>query len=234
MATSPDDYDSPWKEAVTRYFPEFIAFYFPAAYAEIDWRQSPVFLDQELAQVARDAELGRRCVDKLVRVAKLGGGDEWVFVHIEVQSQFDKTFAERVFVYNYRIYDRHRRPVASLAVLADRSACWKPASFHYELFGCEVGIRFPVVKLNDYVGRIDELLAHPNEFAIVTAAHLLTQQTKRQAVKRYDAKVLLTRLLFERGWDHQRIPDLFNVLDWMMQLPDGLQTQLMSVIKELE
>jgi hypothetical protein len=28
---TPDDYDSPWKDAVERYFPEFIAFYFPDA-----------------------------------------------------------------------------------------------------------------------------------------------------------------------------------------------------------
>ncbi|MEY4209528.1 MAG: hypothetical protein RLZZ20_2680, partial [Pseudomonadota bacterium] len=28
----PDDYDSPWKEAIERYFPDFMHFYFPAAY----------------------------------------------------------------------------------------------------------------------------------------------------------------------------------------------------------
>jgi hypothetical protein len=140
MTTLSDDYDSPWKDAVTRYFPEFMAFYFPVAHGEIDWQQPYVFLEQELAQVVRDAELGRRRVDKLVRVVKRGGMDEWVFVHIDVQGRFDKKFAERVFVYNYRIYDRYRRPVASLAVLADASARWKPVSFHYRLFGCEVGI----------------------------------------------------------------------------------------------
>jgi hypothetical protein len=107
MTTSSDDYDSPWKDAVTRYFPEFMAFYFPVAHGEIDWQQPYVFLEQELAQVVRDAELGRRRVDKLVRVVKRGGMDEWVFVHIDVQGRFDKKFAELVFVYNYRIYDRY-------------------------------------------------------------------------------------------------------------------------------
>lgn len=234
MATLSDDYDSPWKEAVTRYFPEFIAFYFPTAHAEIDWGQPYVFVEQELAQVVRDAELGRRCVDKLVRVAKRGGGGQWVFVHIDVQGSFDKAFAERVFVYNYRIYDRYRQPVASLAVLTDTSVFWKPMYFRYKLFGCEVGIRFPLLKLNDYIGEIDELLTHANRFALVTAAHLLTQQTRAQDVKRFHAKRRLARLLFERKWDRQRIVDLFNVLDWMMRLPDGLQTQLMRDIEEFE
>ena len=30
-----DDYDTPWKDAVTRYFPEFMAFYFPSASQQI-------------------------------------------------------------------------------------------------------------------------------------------------------------------------------------------------------
>lgn len=44
-----DDYDTPWKDAVTRYFTEFIAFYFPDVHRQIDWRRGHVFLDQELA-----------------------------------------------------------------------------------------------------------------------------------------------------------------------------------------
>jgi len=30
------DYDSPWKEIIERYFPEFMAYYFPHAGNEID------------------------------------------------------------------------------------------------------------------------------------------------------------------------------------------------------
>ena len=36
--------------------PEFITFYFPDAYAEIDWSKEHVFLDQELRAVVQDAE----------------------------------------------------------------------------------------------------------------------------------------------------------------------------------
>ena len=77
--TSPefsDDYDSPWKEAVERYFPEFMAFYFPAAHAQIDWAQAHDFLDQELRAVVQDAELGKRFVDKLVRVHRRTGEED--------------------------------------------------------------------------------------------------------------------------------------------------------------
>jgi hypothetical protein len=36
-----NDYDSPWKEALERFFPEFLALLFPAIHAQIDWRVAP-------------------------------------------------------------------------------------------------------------------------------------------------------------------------------------------------
>ena len=112
-----DDYDSPWKEAVEHVFPEFIDFYFPDASRQIDWARGHTFLDKELQQIVRDAELGRRHVDKLACVTTHAGEEDWLCVHIEVQGSVDHDFARRMFVYNYRIFDTYDRPVASLAVL---------------------------------------------------------------------------------------------------------------------
>lgn len=69
MPDLPADYDSPWKEILEQYFPEFMAFFFPAAHAEVDWTKGYEFLDKELQQVVRDAELGRRFADKLVSIS---------------------------------------------------------------------------------------------------------------------------------------------------------------------
>jgi len=229
-----DDYDTPWKDAITRYFPEFMAFYFPLAHAEIDWQQAHVFLDQELAQIVQDAELGKRLVDRLVQVSTRDGGEQWVYIHVEVQGQRDANFPERLFTYNYRLYDRYRRPVASLAVLADEAEDWKPTHFGYQLFGCEVGIRFPTVKIVDYADQAEALLADPNPFALVTAAHLFTRQTKGDPEQRYAAKWRLAKLLYERSWDKQRIIDLFSVIDWLMRLPTELEKRLMQEVYTLE
>ena len=76
--TPNDQYDSPWKRAVENYFNEFIEFYFPLVHAEIDWAKEYVFLDQELRAVVQDAELGKRFVDKLVRVNVLNGDEKWI------------------------------------------------------------------------------------------------------------------------------------------------------------
>jgi hypothetical protein len=37
MGAAPLDADSPWKEALERYFKDFMAFFFPMAHAGIDW-----------------------------------------------------------------------------------------------------------------------------------------------------------------------------------------------------
>lgn len=73
-----DDFDSPWKEALEQYFQEFTAFFFPQAFADIDWDKGYEFLDKELQQIARDAAVGQRHVDKLVKLWRLGG-DETCF-----------------------------------------------------------------------------------------------------------------------------------------------------------
>ena len=114
-----DEYDSPWKDALEHAFPEFMAFYFPQAHSEIDWAQGHEFQNTELRQIVRDAELGKRYADALVKVTLGSGEERLIYIHIEVQGQRDSSFAQRMFTSNYRLYDRHATPIASLAVLAD-------------------------------------------------------------------------------------------------------------------
>jgi len=174
MNETRSDYDGAWKEVLEQYFAEFMAFFFPHVYAEIDWSKKHEFLDQELQQVARDAELGRRRVDKLAQVWRKDGSEAWVLVHVEVQNWKDATFAERMYVYNYRLFDHYHRPVASLALLCDEQAGWKPDRYERKLWGCGIKFKFPVVKLLDYEKKWAEVdKKHPrleesdNPFAIV-------------------------------------------------------------------
>jgi len=229
-----DAYDSPWKEVLEHAFPEFMAFYFPAAYAQIDWVQGYEFKHTELRQVVRDAELGKRFADTLAQVTLDDGEQRWIYIHIEVQGQRDSDFAKRMFTYNYRLFDRYARPIASLAVLADEDAGWRPDHYGFEVLGCRHTLEFPVVKLIDYADRAESLAANANPFALVTAAHLRTRQTKGDPQARYRAKLALVRSLYRQGWNRQRILDLFAILDWMMRLPEALEQQLWQAIETIE
>src|SRR5881409_1875509 len=102
----PADYDSPWKEALEQYFPDFLAFFFPLVHAEIAWEHGYEFLDTELERVVRDATIGRRYADKLVKVFLRAGQETWLLIHVEIQGYPDPDFAQRMFVYYYRIFDR--------------------------------------------------------------------------------------------------------------------------------
>ncbi|HAF54207.1 MAG TPA: cytosolic protein [Thauera sp.] len=234
QAAAHDDLDSPWKEVVEHAFPEFVDFYFPNVGRKIDWARGYTFLDKELQKIARDGELGRRYVDKLVRITTLAGEEDWLCVHIEVQGDVDPDFERRMFVYNYRIFDTYDRPVASLAVLADEDPTWRPDRFEYERLGCRHSLHFPVAKLVDYIADEAALLANPSPFALITAAHLYTRRTRKSPARRFDAKRRLVRLLYERNWPRQRIIDLFRVLDWMLKLPDSLERQLWQDIENIE
>ncbi len=214
--------DSPWKEVLERYLPSFLALYFPAAYAAIDWRRGYEWLNTELRQVVRDAELGSRLADVLVKVWRHDGAESWLLVHVEVQSRRESDFPRRMFVYHYRIFDRYNRQVISLAVLADDRPNWRPDRFAYDLWGCRLDFQFPVVKLLDFAGQEAVLEASDNPFAIVTRAHLATMQTRQDPTSRLAGKIRLVRELYERGMSRDDVLQLFHVIDWMMDLPEAL------------
>ena len=228
------DLDSPWKEMLEQFFPQFMAFFFPKAFQQIDWSRGYQFLDQELQQVVRDAEMGLRRLDKLVSVYLLNGQEAWVLIHIEIQGQKDDEFDERMYGYNYRVFDKYRRPVASLAILTDDQKQWRPAHYGYELFDCRVSLDFPAVKLLDYKERMAELANNNNPFAVVVMAHLQTQATSNKPDERYAAKMNLARLLYRRGYNRQEVLELFRFIDWIMSLPQTLAQQFKVEITALE
>jgi hypothetical protein len=129
-----------------------------------------------------------------------------------------------------RLFDRY----ASLAVLVDDDDGWKPNHYGFEVLGCKHHIQFPVVKLSELADQTEALDTHRNPFALITAAHLRTRQTRHDPEARYQAKRTLVRLLYRQGWARQRVLDLFAVLDWMMRLPDSLEQKLWQDIAVVE
>lgn len=233
-ANTATDYDSPWKEIIERYFPDFMAFFFPQAYAEIDWSRPYTFLDKELQQVVREAEVGARRVDKLVQVFLQDGQETWLLVHIEVQGQREAAFAERMYIYHYRIFDRYRRQVVSLAILTDDQLHWRPDHYRYERWGCRLSLDFPTVKLLDYEERQDDLMTSDNPFATAVSAHLQTMATRQAPLERYAAKLRLAKMLYQRGYGRQDILELLRFIDWVMTLPENLAQQFRHELTQFE
>ncbi|MBF1990830.1 transposase [Fischerella thermalis] len=234
MSEQRTEYDNPWKEIIEDFFPNFLEFFFPTAHAVIDWTKPYEFLDTELQQLEPDAEVGKRLVDKVAKVYLLNGEEAWVLTHIEVQSQYEKDFPTRIYIYNYRLFDRHKKRVISLAVLADEERNWRPNKYEYSLGGCSVSLEFPIVKLLDYEAQWQTLEQTTNPFGIVVMAHLRTKATNQNPESRLDWKLRLVRMLFEKGYDREEIIRLFRFIDWIMSLPEELANNFKTELRNDE
>ncbi len=104
----------------------------------------------------------------------------------------------------------------------------------WELWGCKVGIEFPVVKLLEYLDCWSDLEASDNPFAVCTMAHLKTLETKGDFVSKRRWKVNLVRRLYGQGRDRQYVIDLFRFIDWIMALPEELSMSFWEEIRQLE
>jgi hypothetical protein len=206
-----------------RFFKACLAFFFPQVHADIDWSRGYEMLDKELQKILRTAKQGRRHVDKLVKVWLQSGDEAWLLIHIEVQVWKEGDFAKRMFVYNYRIFDRYDKEVISLAILADDDPDWRPRGFGYGRWGSRTGTEFDAVKLLDYAAHWEALEADPNPFATVVLAHLKTLETRTAPADRQAWKVRLVRGLYERGMDREDVRQLVHFIDWLMELPPALE-----------
>jgi hypothetical protein len=214
-------YDETWKEAIGDYFDSFLAFFYPQVYQQIDWTKTPISLDKELEQITASAESKTRHADKLFQVWLLDNQEIWILIHVEVQSQYDKEFSQRMFIYNYRAFDLYQKPVISLAILGDETKSWRPNSYQYGFGSSQLIFNFSIVKLLDY--QWEELEQSNNIFAIVVMAHLKTKATNSNLSAREQWKWNLARLLYERGYNRKEIVDLYKVIDLMMALSEDLQ-----------
>ena len=231
-------YDSPWKVSVERLFPYFCEFFFPEIHALIDWSRRYKFLAQELAQISAGIESesgkqprayarGQRTplrVDLLVEVYFNDGRKGRILLHLEIQNERDAFFDERLFIYHYRIFDKTREPVITLALLTDFDPAWRPGKYVRELAGCRVEFNFPIRKLTDYNG--EELAASRNPFAFIARAHLEARQSGDDMNRRYDLRMVLQDAVESSGMNEPEVLSVSRFIEEVMRLPEDLHRKL--------
>jgi tetratricopeptide (TPR) repeat protein len=207
------NYDEPWKEAIAEYFDRFLHFFFPEVYNLINWLKTPISLDKELQKITADSDDSKRLVDKLFQVWLKDNQEVWILVHIEIQSQYDTDFNQRMFIYHYRTFDLYRKPVISLAILGDEKEKWRPSNYGYDLGGCKLNLNFPTIKLLDYQEKWAELERDLNPFAMIIMAHLKTKETASNLTEREQWKWYLIRSLYDKEYSKLEIVKLFKFID---------------------
>lgn len=226
------DMDGGWKDIIEDFTEEFFSFYLPEMHAEIDFGQEIRFLDRELNEIVSDSDNIRREADRLLEVYLRDGSAEWILIHIEVQSYRDRTFAERMYVYNYRIFDKYRRYPVSIAVLTDGERGFRPDNFRLEQFGCVTDFRFPVIKLLDWDDK--DLVRERNPFAVVTRVQLAKLRSERDPDRRYSFRMELTRELYDRKYTKEQVIRLYRFIDYILTLPKPKALQFRKELEEFE
>ncbi len=226
--------DSAWKDLLDIYLKDFFDYCLPAVSAQIDWSRPWTSLDKEFQSITK-GESGKRLVDKLFKVYRKDGMEQWVLIHIEVQNEPEKEFPQRMFTYHYRIYDRYQQPIVSCAILTDDHRDWRPAHYTVGFAGSYIKSEFLVVKPIDYIDKIDELESSNNPFASVILIQLEMLKNKSRPVdQRKQAKFALTKRLYDKKYSKTDIINLYRFIDWLIGLPEPLELEYLDYVHQLE
>ena len=152
----------------------------------------------------------------------------WLLIHIEIQSQYEAGFERRMFLYHYRIFDLYNLQVVSLVVLGDDRPRWRPQSFGYEKWGCELCLRFPIVKLLDFAPVENALAASFDPIAAMVQAHLATLEQPNDNRSLFARERRIIRSLYERNIPKKTVLELFRLIHWMIALPQPLAAQFVD------
>ena len=93
---------------------------------------------------------------------------------------------------------------------------------------------FPVVRVQDYRQRAEELEVSRNPFAVVLLAQLRANEKKGDNASRFAAKREMVFRLYEKGFTRADIHELFRMIDWLITLPKELEEQLAQEVYEYE
>ncbi|TSH88863.1 hypothetical protein FOZ76_24835 [Verticiella sediminum] len=211
----------------------------PQLHGLIDWSVPPRFLDKELQRLAGARRKGRRHVDKLAELVLAGQSPIWILLHVEVQGAHDTDFARRMFVYYYRLRERHpEQPIAQIAILT-RSTGRSALLLHRE---CALGpthgelrLTFPVIHLQHWRRRRARLrvCARTNPFAVAILAEL--EAAARTAPgQRLRSKRDLVRLLYEQGHGAADVRRLFAFIDGVLTLPPDDEERFARAVIRIE
>lgn len=227
--------DPAWKEVIETFFEDFIHFCLPELFLLIDWKIPWQSLDTELHALSQSAEIGSRFVDKLFKVFLKDGCEQWILVHIEIQGNYYKLFAERTFESICRLHDRYKKPIVSCAILTDENPNWRPNKYEMAFAGTRLCLEFSIIKIIDYWGRISELENANNPFASVILIQLAALEAKGKSnQERYNFKMALTRRLYEKGYTKEWVIKLYYFIDWLITLPKAFEVEYKQECVELE
>lgn len=212
-----------WKSILEDVFEDFIRFMNPDADVILDLAKGVEFLDKELEQVfpPENNKYSPKIIDKLAKVFTRTGKEEWVLIHVEVQGQYHKDFAGRMFTYFYRLLDKYKKPVTAYAIFTEASVPDRPDTFSLEFMGTSLTYTFNTFKIA--AQNKVELQRSSNPFAIVVLTALAAIEGKAVTNSSERDELLLTlklelaKQLLSKDIAKNKIRGLMNFLKYYLR-----------------
>ena len=236
-------YDSAWKKVIKKLFKDFLEFFYAEIYQAIDFTKEIHFLDKELKEIDPDSTIGDRVADVLAKVHLKDGSIKYIgiIIHIEVQGEPRVNFMERMFIYYYRAFDKEREekiPVISVALLTDDNENYRPNEYLFSLFGFELRMRIPIVKIIDFKLKKElheKLETTTNPMAMIVKAQLKSHEVKKaEEKKKFAVTKELIRQCYQHGYSRQETKIILNFFDWVIRLPESYKELVKQEIKKVE
>ncbi|MFK7693274.1 Rpn family recombination-promoting nuclease/putative transposase [Paenibacillus sp. HJGM_3] len=218
------DHDRLFKELIQTFFHEFMEVFFAEVHESIDFNPL-TFLSEELFT---DLVAGERRRVDLLAETKLRGEEVLIIVHVEPQSYFQKDFAERMFIYSSRLFEKYRRRILPIAVFSHKEARIEPDSFGWGFAFLEVlKYRFFTLELQkcnwrQYVRRDNPV-----------AAALLSMMGYTEDEK-VQVKLEFLRMLVRMELDPARMHLITGFFDTYLKLNDREKLMLKEEIRMLD
>ena len=226
------DQDGLWKKVIGELFEDFLLFFAPELHAQVDFSVEPDFLDKELFQEVVDKKKGRRFADRLAKVHLKDGKEQWILIHIEVQSKKETDFSERMFQYFYRIYDRYQEKIVAIAVHTSSSQSDIPERFEYDYFGTQLQYSYRNYRTENYSD--NELEQSVNVFSKIILAAKALHQTKDEDHQRFLFKrKLMHELIRNQNYSRTAVQAVFHFIDYLLQLPEAYTKRLSEEIRPM-
>jgi predicted transposase YdaD len=219
------DHDQLFKELLSTFFVEFLDLFLPQVACQIE-RDSVRFLPQEYFA---DLTTGEKKIIDLLAEVKILGQDAVILIHLEAQSSSETDFAQRMFFYFARLYQKYGHRIYPIVVFSfDKPLREEPFTHCVEFADLKVlEFNFAPIQLNRLHWR--DYLSQPNPVAAALMAKMLIAPGDRPRVKAECLRLLTTLRL-----DPARVQLISGFVDTYLQLNVQEEGMFQAEIGKLE
>jgi Domain of unknown function (DUF4351)/Putative transposase, YhgA-like len=219
------DHDRLFKELLSTFFVDFLDLFLPQVACQIE-RDSVRFLPQEYFA---DLTTGEKKIIDLLAEVKVLGQDAVILIHVEAQSSSETDFAQRMFFYFARLYQKYGHRIYPIVVFSfDEPLREEPFTHCVDFAGLKVlEFNFAPIQLNHLNWR--DYLSQSNPVAAALMAKMQIDEGDRPRVKAECLRLLATLRL-----DPARVQLISGFVDTYLRLNVREEGMFQAEIGKLE